>query len=142
MKNVGLFLVIVMGAASAFAQSTVRTTSPTPPRDSQSGFQVGVVRPNFVFRVDFEGTGKDSSGAALASSKGSGKADIDNSIGVTAGYGSVPMRGIGWGSNFSLFEIKIDGFSANLVRLDANAVYALNPTVSLRAGPNTAKFTT
>jgi hypothetical protein len=66
--------------------------------------------------------------------------DVDFSRGLSLGHQNVKDRGLGYKSLFSIYEIRINGSSVNLLKGAADLTYGLNKNFFTFAGLNASKF--
>jgi len=124
-------LTMALLTSASFAQNTSTQKIPTDDGISSKGFRISYVRPNLSYKIEVSGNG-------IPSFDFSGKLDETN--GLSFGYASLPIQAIGWTSNATLLEIKNEGSSTQIGRLDGNLAYAFNKYVHTKGGLNLSKF--
>jgi hypothetical protein len=128
-KIVSVAAVSLLTSAS-FAQNTTRAKMPVDGGISSQGVRISIVRPTLDMKIEAKFDGQTFSGTAKP----------DSALGVAVGYAKLPVEELGFTTNLSLIEAKVDS-SVNIVRLDGNLGYAINKHINLKGGLNTMKFT-
>lgn len=132
-RYVSLF--VSLFASISFAQTSVNTTKMntfTKPSDSDaSGFRLGYSRPLYSAGTDvtFNSPGLTADTGTLS---------VDHANVLTFGYAYLPVRSLGYIADFNYMEVRVDGRSANLVRLQGSGAIAINPMINFHAGLNVA----
>jgi hypothetical protein len=131
MKNqIAAFLATALVASMSFAQNTSTAQMPTQ-ENSSKGFRVSIVKPMLEAELKVSGGGQSASDSAK----------LDDALGFAVGYANLPVQALGWTANLTHLEIKSDGASATMLRLDGNAAYAFTNFVNVKGGLNLSKFT-
>ena len=129
-STVTAFLTIALLASTVLAQNTSTTKMPTDEISSR-GVRIGIVKPMLEYeaKVDYSGNSF------------SFKDKLDEAIGFSVGYASLPVQEFGWISNLTYIDIKNQGTKSGLIRLDGNLAYAFTSFVNVKGGLNLSKFT-
>ncbi len=130
--KVAVLLTTVFVASMSFAQNTSTIEVPTADGASTKGVRIGLVKS--VLRADLEVT-SEQYGPFKAS------ADIDDSLGLSLGYASLPVQELGWAANATYINITNNGASLGLARIDGNLAYAFNSLINVKGGLNVSKLT-
>jgi hypothetical protein len=132
MKNqIAAFLATALVASMSFAQNTSSAQMPAPDYNSSKGFRVSIVKPMLEAKVKASGHGQSASD--------SGK--LDEAIGFAVGYANLPVQALGWTANLTHLDVKNEGSSTTMLRVDGNAAYAFTDLVNVKGGLNLSKFT-
>jgi len=131
MKNqIATFLATALVASMSFAQST--STAKMPTQDSGTkGFRVSLLKPvlDAEIKADFAGQ------------SASDKEGLDEVMGFALGYANLPVQRFGWTANVAYLEVKNDGTTGGIYRVDGNAAYAFSSLVNVKGGLNVCKLT-
>ena len=125
-----IFLVVMFLANYAIAQSSRSSVSYRSDSIASQGFRLALLKPVLKWEV------KASADGQSASANG----DIDDAIGVSMGYASLPSEGIGWVANMAYLTMK-DGGTSNFLRLDGSAAISMNDSLNFKAGLNLSDIT-
>lgn len=145
-SRIALIFITLMATSFSFAQSDLdqsqnatqtqfsqQQSSMKKPRVrvydpiSSEGFRVGLELP--MLSADLK------SGSSSISQK------LDQVLGVSLGYAKLRIRELGWTTNLSYLDIKNNGASNALVRIDGNLAYAFNRNFNTKAGLNVSNLT-
>ena len=129
MKKTVVLISFFMGL-SAYAQNT--SVSTMNQGVSSKGIRVSLLKPSLNVELKVSSGGK------------SGKSDnvsFGDSTGLSVGYANLPVGQLGWTTNLSLIDTKVDKTNLNFTRLDGNLAYAFTPVVNAKGGLNYSKIT-
>lgn len=124
------FLAMALVASSSFAQNTSTAKMPTDGMSSK-GFRIGIVKP--MLEADIKASYQGQSFGA--------KEKLDEALGLSLGYASLPVQELGWTANATYMDIKNEGSSTGLARIDGNLAYAFTSIVNVKGGLNISKLT-
>jgi hypothetical protein len=131
MKNqIALFLATALVASMSFAQSTSTATMPTT-ESGAKGIRLSLLKP--VLKAEMK--------ASFGSESVTVKDDLDEAMGFAVGYASLPVQAFGWTANVAYLEVKNDGTTGGIYRVDGNAAYAFSSLVNVKGGLNLSKLT-
>ncbi|MEN0060328.1 MAG: hypothetical protein AAGB31_15925, partial [Bdellovibrio sp.] len=128
--EIASLLATVFVASISFAQNTSTAKLSTEDNISSKGFRVGIVKP--ILKADIE----------VSSSYGSasGSSNLDEALGLSLGYASLPIQELGWTTNITYIDIANAGSSVGIARVDGNLAYAFTSVINLKGGLNLSKF--
>ncbi|HWU42004.1 MAG TPA: hypothetical protein VN132_01160 [Bdellovibrio sp.] len=125
-----LALAVTFLTSNSFAQN-MSSTKISDDSISSKGFRMSIFKPLYEGEVKLSGFGVSQSD----------KKDLDNSIGFSIGYVSLPVRALGWTVNASYADLKHQNDSSmGLGRVDGNLAYAFTSILNLKGGLNVSKF--
>lgn len=130
MKKITSFLALILLASTSFAQNTSTSTIGRNESSSQ-GLRLSLLKPSLS--ADFKASRE---GRSLSTSEA-----ISDSLGFGIGYASLPIQQLGWTSNLGYIEMKNNGVSVAVMRLDGNMAFAFNSIVNAKGGLNISKIT-
>jgi hypothetical protein len=126
----GLLTVSAFAAPKTSTKAKAAKPSVTASKAPESGIRVALVKPFLDFRADLSRDGRSVNA----------RENLDQVLGVSAGYAHLPVRKIGWTSNFTVMEMEDDGETLGLARIDGNVGYAVLPNLNFKGGLNLSKF--
>jgi len=129
--KITVFLAMALVASSSFAQNTSTAEMPTNDGISSKGFRIGIVKP--MLDADLK--------ASYQGQSFSNKEKLDEALGFSLGYASLPVQELGWTANATYMDIKNEGSSTGLARIDGNLAYAFTSIINIKGGLNVSKLT-
>ena len=130
-KKITVLLATVLVASTSFAQNTSTAKMPTNDGISSKGIRIGIVKP--MLDVDLK--------ASYQGQSSSNKERLDDTLGFSLGYASLPVQKLGWTTNATYMDIKNEGSSTGLARIDGNLAYAFTSIINFKGGLNVSKLT-
>jgi hypothetical protein len=128
-KQITILMALVILSSNAFAQGT--TKAKKQDEVSSQGFRVSIVKPMLDSEVKLSGNGASNSYSQT----------LDQALGLSLGYVSLPVQQLGWTANATYLDIQNNGYTTSLVRIDGNAAYAFTNIISIKGGLNITKLT-
>lgn len=95
---------------------------------ASEGFRLAILKPFMNLDVKISGTGESDS------------SKIDDTLGFSVGYANLPVQDLGWTTNLAYLDMRNNGGSAGMARLDGNLAYAFKPMVNIKGGLNVSKM--
>lgn len=129
--KITVFLAMALVASSSFAQNTSTAKMPADDSISSKGFRIGIVKP--MLEADIK--------ASYQGQSFGNKEKLDEALGLSLGYASLPVQELGWTANATYMDIKNNGESTGLARIDGNLAYAFTSIVNVKGGLNVSKLT-
>lgn len=129
--KIALLLATAFVASTSFAQNTSTAKMPTDDGISSKGFRVGIVKP--MLEADIK--------ASYQGQSFGNKEKLDEALGFSLGYASLPVQELGWTANATYMDIKNNGESTGLARIDGNLAYAFTSIINVKGGLNVSKLT-
>ncbi|MBX7231332.1 MAG: hypothetical protein K1X29_04510 [Bdellovibrionales bacterium] len=128
--KITVLLATVLVASTSFAQNTLTAKMPTNDGISSKGFRIGVVKPMLEadYKLSYQGQHLEIEENLEA-------------LGFSLGYASLPVQELGWTTNATYMDIKSEGGSVGLARIDGNLAYAFTSIINVKGGLNVSKFT-
>ncbi len=131
MKNqVTAFLVTALVASMSFAQNT-STAKMSDDGIASKGVRISVLKP--VLEAEIKASYKGQSFGT--------KEKLDDALGFSVGYASLPVQELGWTANLAYMDVKNEGTSTGMMRADGNLAYAFTSILNVKGGLNLSKFT-
>ncbi|MEK2689755.1 hypothetical protein [Bdellovibrio sp. GT3] len=124
-----LTLALMTSTASAQNKQTAKVEKNNA--ISSNGFRVGIAKP--MLRASTKAT---VNGESYHFSD-----DLDQTLGLSVGYASLPVQELGWTVNATYIDIQNQGSSAGIARIDGNFAFAFTEIINLKGGLNISKIT-
>lgn len=126
-----LLMAMALFTTKSFAQGSSPSEMAQDGTISSKGFRIGIVKP--ILELDL----KVSLGGASASDY----TKVNDALGFSLGYASLPVQALGWTVNFAYMDLNTKESSADMVRVDGNLAYAFTDILSIKGGLNISKLT-
>lgn len=130
-KKITVFLAMALVASSSFAQNSSTAKMPTNDSISSQGFRIGIVKP--ILKANIK--------ASFNGGSVSANENLDEALGFSLGYAKLPVQELGWTTSATYMDIKNNGESDGLARIDGNLAYAFTSIVNIKGGLNISKLT-
>jgi hypothetical protein len=117
--------------STTYAQNASTAKMPIDDGMSSIGFRISLVKP--MLDADIKASYKGNSFG--------NKEKLDETLGLSVGYARLPIQELGWTANAAFMEIKSEGTTTGLARIDGNLAYAFTSIVNIKGGLNLAKLT-
>lgn len=135
-KQISAFIILMSLSSIAYTQvQTISTEAPAVDAAPKTeGLRVS------VFKTSLSTEAK-AYGGQMNSNSSSDK--TAGALGLSFGYGNMPIQELGYSSNLSFLNLSADGYSAAALRLDANGTYSdylFTRLINFKGGLNVSKF--
>ncbi|MFS4460825.1 outer membrane beta-barrel protein [Bdellovibrio sp. HCB2-146] len=128
--KISSFIAVALMSSTALAQSQTSTMPMPRSYISAEGIRVGLVKPMLDMELKMSVGGESSTG----------KAKVDDGIGVAVGYAYLPIQDLGWSASFVHSAGKIESLNIGISRIEGNLGLAFNEYCNIKGGINLSKL--
>ncbi len=131
-KKLFLAALFLVSSTTAFAQNTSVSQIEKSTAVSSEGFRVSLLRSNLSMKIN----------ADYGDEKVNETYKIDQTVGLSLGYVSLPIQQLGWTASLAALQLAVDEDELSMLRADGNVGYAINSYFNIKAGLNISNIKT